>query len=173
MYSFTTIAAFDFLDSISYGFLPLGHPVVEHVQETCFHFIQPAREGKMEGLEVDGPLVDISLLSQNLFSGWLHLLKRASAKENCQKGTPPPGRGGGWGVPFCKFLFFFGEWQAGMQFGLFFGGRPFLWFQVTFCKQKRPRLKPSLNPKPLRQEKYNFYTSWICFWSLKAIPCEP
>ena len=57
----------------------------------------------MEGLEVDGPLVDISLLSQNLFSGWLHLLKRASAKENCQKGTPPPGRGGDGGFLFAFF----------------------------------------------------------------------
>ena len=54
---------------------------------------------------MDGPLVDISLLSQNLFSGWLHLLKRASAKENCQKGTPP---GGGRGGSFLQVFGFFG-----------------------------------------------------------------
>lgn len=53
--------------SISYGFLPLGHPVIEHIQETCFHFIQPVRQGKVEGLEAEGTLVSKSLYFKTLF----------------------------------------------------------------------------------------------------------
>ena len=70
---------------------------------------------------MDGPLVDISLLSQNLFSGWLHLLKRASAKENCQKGTPPPGRGGDGGFLFASFCFFGGMANRHVVWFVFLG----------------------------------------------------
>ena len=70
---------------------------------------------------MDGPLVDISLLSQNLFSGWLHLLKRASAKENCQKGTPPPGRGGMGGSFLQVFVFLGGMANRHVVWFVFWG----------------------------------------------------
>ena len=78
---------------------------------------------------MDGPLVDISLLSQNLFSGWLHLLKRASAKENCQKGTPPPGRGGDGGFLFASFCFFGGNGKPACSLVCFLGGDLFSGFR--------------------------------------------